>query len=214
MGDILAVLARGIAQTVEITLSALLVSAVLGLPLALLRRSAPRPIRWLTVAVIEVLRAIPPVVWLFIMYDAVSTGSFKLSTYQAAVAGLGLVYAAHLAEVYRAGLDSVPAGQWDAVRALALPRASAYARVVLPQAFVVVVPPMATFAIALLKDSATASIIGASDITFRAVQLTQEDLNGLGNFAMAGLLYILLSIPLAAVSRGADKVLSRRLALA
>lgn len=213
MWNILAVLAHGIVQTVQITLSALLVSAVLGLPLAILRRSAPRPVRLLTAAAIELFRAIPPVVWLFIMFDAVSSGSVKLSTYQAAVAGLGLVYAAHLAEVYRAGLDSVPSGQWDAVRALALPRRSAYTQVVLPQAFAVVIPPMATFAIALLKDSATASIIGASDITFQAVQLTQDDLNGLGNFAVAGLLYILLSIPLAVVARGTDKALSRRLAV-
>jgi polar amino acid transport system permease protein len=70
---------------------------------------------------------------------------------------------------------------------------------------------MATFAIALLKDSAIASVIGATDITFQAVQLTQQDLNGLGNFTVAGLLYIALGIPFAVVARGADRILSRRL---
>lgn len=213
MGHIFRVLAEGIPQTVEITVAAFAVSAILGLPLALLRRSGVRPLQLLALAPVEILRAVPPIVWLFIIYYAVGSGAVKLSTFEAAVIGLGLIYAAHLSEIYRAGLDSVPAGQWEATRALALPRVPAYAHVILPQAFLVVIPPMASFAIALLKDSATASVIGATDITFHAVELTQQDLNGFGNFAVAGLLYIVLSIPLAAVSRGVDRALSRRLAL-
>lgn len=211
MGHILAVLAAGIGQTVEITASAFLLGALLGLPLAIMRRSGVWLLQAPAVVAIEVLRAVPPIVWLFIVYYAIGSGAVKLSTYQAATIGLGLIAAAQLAEVYRAGLNSVPTGQWEATRALALPRFSTYARVILPQAFVVVIPPMATYAIGLLKDSATASVIGASDITFRAVQQTQQDLNGFGNFAVAGLLYIALSIPVAVVARGADSWLTRRL---
>lgn len=211
MGHILAVLAAGIGQTVEITASAFLLGALLGLPLAIMRRSGVRLLQAPAVVAIEVLRAVPPIVWLFIVYYAVGSGAVKLSTYQAATIGLGLIAAAQLAEVYRAGLNSVPTGQWEATRALALPRFSTYARVILPQAFVVVIPPMATYAIGLLKDSATASVIGATDITFRAVQQTQQDLNGFGNFAVAGLLYIALSIPVAVVARSADSWLTRRL---
>lgn len=213
MSHILNVLAAGISQTVEITSSAFLVGAVLGLPLAIMRRSGIWLLQIPAVVVVEVVRAIPPIVWLFIAYYAVGSGSIKLSTFQAATIGLGLIAAAHLSEIYRAGLNSVPAGQWEAVRALSLPTRPAYARVILPQTLVVVIPPMATFAIGLLKDSATASVIGATDIAFRAVQQTQQDLNGLGNFAVAGALYILLSIPVAAVARGTDKVLARRLAV-
>jgi polar amino acid transport system permease protein len=213
MGHILSVLSVGIQQTLEITVSAFLLGAVLGLPLAILRRSGVWVLQFPAVATVEILRAVPPIVWLFIVYYAIGSGSIKLSTYQAATVGLGLIAAAHLSEIYRAGLNSVPAGQWEAVRALGLPKLASYTRVILPQAFIVVIPPMATFAIGLLKDSATASVIGATDITFRAVQQTQQDLNGLGNFAVAGLLYILLSIPVAVVSRGLDKALSRKLAL-
>ena len=213
MGHILSVLSGGIQQTLEITISAFLLGAVLGLPLAMMRRSGVWLLQLPAVAVVEILRAVPPIVWLFIVYYAIGSGSIKLSTYQAATVGLGLMASAHLSEIYRAGLNSVPTGQWEAVRALGLPKVPSYARVILPQAFIVVIPPMATFAIGLLKDSATASVIGATDIAFRAVQQTQQDLNGLGNFAVAGLLYILLSIPVAAVSRGVDKALSRKLAL-
>lgn len=213
MSHLLSVLAAGISQTVEITVSAFLVGAVLGLPLAIMRRSGVWLLQIPAVAVVEVARAVPPIVWLFIVYYAVGSGSIKLSTFQAATIGLGLIAAAHLSEIYRAGLNSVPVGQWEAVRALGLPTRPSYTRVILPQALLVVIPPMATFAIGLLKDSATASVIGATDIAFRAVQQTQQDLNGLGNFAVAGVLYILLSIPVAIVSRGADKVLFRRLAV-
>lgn len=210
MEHIFAVLAKGIPQTVEITLAAFIVSAVLGLPLALLRRSGVWPVRVVTTMVVEILRGIPPVVWLFIIYYVIGSESIQLTTFQAAVAGLGLIYAAHLSELYRAGLSSVPTGQWEAVKILGIPRVAAYGRVILPQAFVVVIPPMASFAINLLKDSSVASIIGATDITFRAAQLTQQDLNGLGNFAVAGVLYLALSVPLAVLARSADAFLSRR----
>lgn len=213
MLHILSVISQGIPQTIAITAAAFVLSAVLGLPLAILRRSSFWFFQLPAVAFVEVLRAVPAIVWLFIIYYAVGAGAIKLSTFEAAVIGLGLIYAAHLSEVYRAGLNSVPIGQWEAMRALALPRVPSYTRVILPQAFLVVIPPMASFAIALLKDSAIASVIGATDITYQAVQLTQQDLNGLGNFAVAGVLYILLSVPIAATGRGIDRALSRRLVL-
>lgn len=214
MGNILSVLAGGIVQTVEITTSAFLIGAVLGLPLAMCRRSGWWLLRAPAVVFVEVVRAVPPIVWLFIVYFVLGSGAVKLSTFEAAALGLGLIAAAYLSEIYRAGLNSIPMGQWEAVRALSLPGVAAYHKVILPQALIVVIPPMATFAIGLLKDSATASVIGANDITFRAVQLTQQTLHGLNNFAVAGLLYLLLSIPVAIVARTADHALIRRLGVA
>lgn len=211
MGGILSALAGGIVQTVEITAVSFAVGAILGLPLAMLRRAPFWLARLPAVAAIEIIRAVPPIVWLFIIYYAIGSGAVKLSTFGAAVIGLGLISAAHLAEIYRAGLNAIPAGQWDAVRATALPGVAAYRHVILPQAWVVVVPPMATYLIGLLKDSALASVIGAHDITFRAVEETQQTLNGLGNFAVAGLLYILLSVPVAIVARVTDRRLTQRM---
>ncbi|MGW4201639.1 amino acid ABC transporter permease [Streptomyces sp. NPDC004726] len=155
MSGILSTLAQGIAQTATITASAFAIGAVLGLPLAILRRSGVKVLTWPAVAVIEVLRAVPPLVWLFIIYYGIGSGTVTLSTYQAASIGLGLVAAAHLAEIYRAGLNAVPAGQWDAARALAFPRAASYARVILPQAIIVVIPPMALRARASGSSRAT-----------------------------------------------------------
>jgi polar amino acid transport system permease protein len=77
---------------------------------------------------------------------------------------------------------------------------------------VVVVPPAATYAIGLLKDTAIASVIGAQDITFFAMQENQATLQGLTIFTLAGLLYIALSLPIAALARATDRALSQRLA--
>jgi polar amino acid transport system permease protein len=212
MANILLVLAQGIGQTVAITTAAFALGAVLGLPLALMRRSPYRALRAPATVLIEILRSIPPIVWLFIVYYGIGTDVVRLSTFQGAVVGLGLIASAYLAEIYRAGIDAVARGQWEASNALALPRRAMYQRVILPQALVVVIPPAATFAIGLLKDSAVASVIGATDITFRAMQDTQANGHGLTVFAVAGLLYIALSLPIAAVARYTDRILAQKAA--
>ena len=209
--EFLTSLSRGIGQTVLITVCAFAVGVVLGFPLALLRRSAPWPIRWLATGFIELFRSVPPIVLVFLAYYSVSIGALKLSTFQAAVLGLGVVAAAYLAEIFRAGINAVHAGQWEASSALALPLLPTYLRVILPQAILVTIPPAATFAIGLLKDSAVASIIGAEDITFYAFQETQATLQGLTVFLVAAGLYIVLSVPIAALARWSDAALTRHL---
>lgn len=211
VADFLESLSRGIWQTISITATAFVLGALLGFPLALLRRSGPAPVRWLTTAFIEVFRSVPPLVLVFLAYYSVSIGSLRLSTYQAAVLGLGIVAAAYLAEIFRAGINAVHPGQWEAANALGIPQIATYVRVVLPQAVLVAIPPAATFGIGLLKDSAVASVIGAEDITFYAFQETQATLQGLTVFLIAAGLYIALSVPVALLARWSDAMLTRRL---
>ncbi|WP_327723672.1 amino acid ABC transporter permease [Streptomyces europaeiscabiei] len=208
----LSILANGIGQTIAITVTSFVIGAVLGLPLALIRYSAPLPVRLIGGAVVETIRAIPPIVWLFIVFYGIGSGSVQLSTFGAAVIGLGIIAAAYLSEIYRTGLKAVAQGQWEAAQALGLPRRSIYRKVIFPQMLGVVIPPSTTYGIGLLKDSAIASIIGATDITFYASQETQATLQGLSIFGLAALLYIALSIPIAATSRITDRKLTERLA--
>jgi polar amino acid transport system permease protein len=166
--------------------------------------------------IIEVLRAVPPVVWLFIVYYVLGSGTIgmvRLKPVEAAIIGLGAIYTAYIAEVYRGALDAIPAGQWDALRALGMPRIPAYRRVLAPQGVVLAIPPMATYGIALFKDGAIASIIGVTGITFQAVQLTNQTLNGLANFAVAGAFYIILCTPFALASRVSTRILLKRVAV-
>lgn len=212
MSEILAALAAGIGTTVAITVCSFAVGAVLGFPLALARRAPTLWVRWPATAVVEVLRAVPPLVWLFLAYYSVGVDLVPLSVFQAAVLGLGLVASAYLCEIYRAGIDSVAVGQWEAAAVLGLPTLATYARVVMPQAALLVIPPAATYLIALLKDSAVASVIGATDITFLAFQEARVTLDGLSVFAVAAAVYLVLSVPVAVVARLSDRVVARSLA--
>lgn len=212
MWDIVLKLAGGIDETLRITGSALLIGLIAGLPLVALRKSKHLVLRWIGSSFIDVARAVPPVVWLFLIFYGVGSGALRMTPFQAAVIGLGLVSSAYIAEIYRAGLEAVDPGQKAACKALGVAPSRAYAFVIVPQALAVVIAPTTTYAISLLKDSALASIIGAVDITYLAFQETQMTLQGLSVFLVAGLLYLLLSLPIAALGRVLDRAVARRFA--
>lgn len=204
-------LLAGIGWTLAITGCAFIIGAILALPLALLRRSKRVVIRWLFTVVIELIRAVPPVVWLFLLYYAVVIGEYRFDTFTAAIIGFGVISGAYLAEVYRAAFAAVPRGQWEAAAALGLHGHRLYTKVIFPQAVLLAVPPAATYAIGLLKDSAIASIIGASDVTFYALETARQTGNGLTIFLVAALIYLLLSIPIAILARAGGAWLERKL---
>jgi polar amino acid transport system permease protein len=211
MIEILQTLLKGVGTTISITLVSFLIGAALAIPLVLMRRSNNRVLHYIALVFVEVVRAIPPIVWLFLIYYGISIGRFKFSTYSAAVIGFGIIAAAFLSEVYRAALKSVPTGQWEAAGALALRQRTIYRQVVLPQAVLLAVPPAATYAIGLLKDSAIASVIGANDVTFYAFQEARTTNQGLTIFIVSGAIYLLLSVPVAAVARLGGAWLERKL---
>lgn len=207
MGEFLLGLLEGVPNTIAVTVGAFSVGAVGGLPLLLLRRSRHAVVRACTQVVVDLLRAVPPVVWLFLIYYGLAQDVIQLEKFTAAIVGLGLVSCAYLAEIYRSGLLAVDEGQWEAGRALGISETRVFAEVVAPQALRAVVGPAASYAIALLKDSSIVSIIGVAEITYQAHTMTQLTFRGLTIFAIAAVLYVALSIPLAAVSRKLNRKL-------
>jgi His/Glu/Gln/Arg/opine family amino acid ABC transporter permease subunit len=203
-------LLEGVPTTLGVTLLAFVIGAILGLPLTWAARSRFMPLRFATRFLIDLIRAVPPIVWLFLLFYGVAQQLYTLTAYPAAVIGLGIVSSAYMSEVYRGGLLAVSKGQWQAGEALGLSRVQVLARIIGPQAFKVVLPGAAAWAIALLKETAAVSIIGVEDITLRALSENQRTLDGLGVFGMAALIYIALSIPFAIVSRQADARIRRR----
>lgn len=204
MMDYFSALLPGIGYTVFVTAAAFAIGVVGGVPLVLLRRSALAPLSVAGRIVIDLVRSIPPITWLFLIFFGLPSVGISLAPVPAAVIGLGLIASAHLAEIYRSGLLAVPTGQWEAGSALGLGRTTLMTSVIGPQAMRVVVPPAATVAISLLKDSAIASTIGVLDVTYRANAETMSHGHGLEFFGAAALIYIALSIPLAVVSRRVD----------
>jgi polar amino acid transport system permease protein len=204
-------ISQGIANTLLITFGAFAIGAVLGLPLALARAARWRALRLAAISLIELLRGIPPIAWLFIVYFGVAQFDVRIDSMVAAIGGLGIISAAYLAEIYRSGLRAVPQGQWQAARAVGLTEAEMYRSVIGPQAVVTVFPPAATYAIGLLKESAVASVIGAREITALALGEQQQSFEGLSVFLAAAAVYLAISLPLGGASRWIDGALTRRL---
>jgi polar amino acid transport system permease protein len=202
----------GVPVTVLVTVLAFALGAVLAVPLAAARRSSTAPVRWLGRAVIDVLRGVPPVVWLFIIFFGLGNEVLRLEPMQAGVIGLGLISAGYLAEIYRGGLSAVHKGQWEAAAALGMDRRDVMARIVGPQAFRVALPAATTYAIGLLKDSSIVYTIGVTEVLFRATQSARSTGSGLTPFFIAAGVYILLSAPLAWLSRRLDARLRARVA--
>jgi His/Glu/Gln/Arg/opine family amino acid ABC transporter permease subunit len=210
--EFLKVVLLGIPLTLLITALSFALGALLGIPLVLGRRSSVPPLRWIARIVIDVLRGIPPIVWLFIIFFGIGTGVVRLSSLQAAVLGLGLIAGAYLAEIYRGGLLAVHKGQFESAAALGMPWRTSMSRVIAPQAFRVALPSATTYAIGLLKDSSLAGTIGATEILFRATAVSRATGAGLEPFLIAAAAYIVLGTPLAWLSRVADARLRGRVA--
>lgn len=194
--------------TLLVTLASFAVGAVIALPLAGGRRSRFAVVRVVTKGVIDVLRGVPPVVFIFILFFGIGSSVVRWEPLPAAIVGLGLISAGHLAEIYRGGLMAVPAGQFEAAAALGIDNTTKFTHVVGPQAFRVAIPGMVTWLISLLKDSSIVSTIGVAEIMFVTNQSARSTGEGLLPFIIAGAVYIALGTPLAALSRWLEKKLS------
>ncbi|MGV1794736.1 amino acid ABC transporter permease [Rhizobium sp. A37_96] len=212
MSGLILNLLKGIPATLFVTLGAFFLGAVVAVPLVLMRRSKLWLPRIAARIYIDVLRGIPPVVWLFIIFFGLGSGILRLSSMQAAMLGLGLVSAAYLAEIYRGGFLTLPQGQNEAATALGMKRVDTLRYVLAPQVLRVSIPPMATFLVSLLKDSTVASTIGVRDVMMFVSQEAQAAGGGFTPFLLAAAVYILLSIPVAFFSRAMDEALRRRIA--
>lgn len=161
---ILGRLTRGLLVTLDITWKALLVSLVLGLATALLRLSSSMVGRGLARTYLEVIRNTPLLVQLYIFYFVMAP-VFSLDRFVVGVLALGLFEGAYMSEIIRAGILAVHKGQWEASRTLGLSTFQTYRWVILPQAFRLVLPPLASQAISLIKASAMVSVIAIFDLT-------------------------------------------------
>lgn len=210
MIEILLSVLKGLPATLVVTFGAFFIGIIAAVPLVLIRRSRSASL-WIPARIfIDVVRGIPPIVWLFIIFFGLGSGFIVLSSFQAAVLGMGLVSAAYLAEIYRGGFLSLAAGQREAATALGMSRIDTLRYVLAPQVLRVSVPPMATYLVSLLKDTTVASTIGVRDILMYASQQAQSGGGSFTPFILAALLYILLSIPVAMFSRTMDERLRAR----
>lgn len=205
-----AALLSGIGTTLTLTAASFLLGAVIALPVSIARVSRFQSLRFLAGSYIEVVRGIPPIAWLFVLFFGLNQFGLRPSSFAAAVVGLGLISGGYLAEIYRAGLNAVPGGQREAAAALSIGSTATFRTVVAPQATMTSLPLAIAYFIGLLKDSAVASVIGVQDITTIALGLSRRSLDALTIFAAAGLVYLIISIPVGLFGRWAGDAIARK----
>lgn len=195
--NFLPILLVGFQTTILVGLFSFLVAMPVGLGLALARLSSSRMVSGPAVAYVEFIRGTPALTQLFIVYFGLAYFGLTLPGFVAAVVGLGLNGAAYVAEIFRAGLKSVPDGQRQAALSLGLTPLQALRYVRVPQAFRLMLPPFCSYAIQLLKDTSLASVVAAPEIMFRARALVSETYMSMQIYVLVGILYLCVSIPLA-----------------
>ncbi|GGV31851.1 ectoine/hydroxyectoine ABC transporter permease subunit EhuD [Streptomyces longisporoflavus] len=193
-----------------VTLQALawgtLIAFSLGLLWAIAQRSDQVWIRWPVTAITEFIRNTPLLVQLFFLFTVVPEFGPTMSPLTTGIVGLGLHYSTYTAEVYRAGIEGVPVGQWEAATALSLPKRRTWTAIILPQAIRRVIPALGNYVVSMLKDSPQIAAIGALDMLGEAKGFTQATFT-YEAISIVGIAFIVIAYPASVLLR----VLERRL---
>ena len=184
-------------KTIGITVAGFSIAIVLGLFLAVGRRSRFRWLSWPMTGLIEFIRSTPLLIQVYFLFFVMPNYGVNLTALQAGIIGIALHYACYTAEVYRAGLDAVPRAQWEAVTALNMKPLNAYRKVILPQALRPILPALGNYLISMLKDTPVLSAITVVEIMQRAKNIGSEHFRYLEPITMVGLFFLLLSLGLA-----------------
>lgn len=179
----------GLVVTMEVTGLGLAVALLAGGLLAACRLSRFRLLRIVAAAYVDVLRAIPVLVLLFIAYYGLGQVGVKLSGLWAATVALGAFYASLFAEIFRGGIQGVDFGQREAAAALGMGPWLRMRKVILPQAFVRILLPSTNQASNIIKDSSLVVTIGVADLMAHAYQASAATFQPMDMFLLAGLVY-------------------------
>lgn len=169
-------------------------AAILALLLGILRQSRTTLIRWAAACWVEFFRGISTVVLLFWVYFALPFFGVSLSAEASAVIGLGLVHGAYGSEVVRGAMQAVPRDQWEAAIALGYTRRQTLLSIILPQAFVAMLPPVGNSLVLLLKGTSIASIITVPELTFQSTLVVTRTMAVVPIFTCVLLIYYLIAI--------------------
>lgn len=202
----------GVPLTLLLTVAGFTIGAIGGIPLVLARRSRFFVPRAVARTLIEFLRGVPPIVWIFVIYFGIGNGIIQVDPLTAAVVAFGVISCAYMAEIYRGGLSAIPAGQWEAGLALGMGHRSLLSRVIGPQVVRVSIPAGATYAIGLLKDTSIAYTIGVQEVLFNADLEARQSADAIVPYLFAALVYVIITIPCAWAARSLDSRLRRKVA--
>lgn len=199
----------GVLITLQILVLGSLISFTLGLVWAIGFRAPTRFVRWPVNLVTEFIRTTPLLVQLFFLFFVLPEWGVQFSALTTGTIAIGLHYSTYTAQVYRAGIEAVPAGQWEAATALSLPAHRTWFAVILPQAIRRITPALGNYVIAMLKDTPLLAAIGVLEM------LQQSRLESASTFqyteplTVIGIAFVLIAYPASLLVRTLERRLVR-----
>jgi polar amino acid transport system permease protein len=201
----------GLWTSVELTAVSLLFGVPLGLVLALMTSSRSRALRWLAIAVVEIGRGTPALVMLQFVYYGLPSAGLTLSSFVAAVTALALTTAGYTSEILRAGLQAVPFGEIEAAGALGMSHRDTLRFVVVPQGVRIALPSLMSFAILIFQATALTFTIAVTELLSQAYSIGAATFRYLDVLVLAGLLFLVVTLPGGWLTGRTERRLSRHL---
>jgi polar amino acid transport system permease protein len=191
---------KGVVVTIEIAAAVVATGILLGLAVAIVRAFRVLAINALIVVFVDMLRALPPLVLVLLIYFGLPNAGINLPSFAVLWLVLSLVLAAFAEEIFWAGILSIPKGQWEAARSTGLSFLGTLTYIVLPQAIRLTVPPLTNRTIAITKNTALGTVIGVGEILNQAT--TAQSFSGNATPLMMGAIaYVILFIPVVVLGR-------------
>jgi polar amino acid transport system permease protein len=208
--EILPVLGWASIVTIQATILGFILAALLGLAFAILRMSENPLISIPTAGLVEFIRSTPLLIQIFFIYFVLPEFGVTLNALTAGILALGLHYGTYCSEVYRAGLEGVPRGQWEAATALNLSPYDTFKDIIIPQAIPPVVPALGNYLVALFKETPLLSAIAVLELMQTAKILGSQTFRYTEPITLVGLFFLAMSLVSAALIREVERSLNRR----
>lgn len=192
--EILPTLIEGVKITILATLLGSALAAVVGLGIALLKRSGNAFVAWPTSVLADFIRGTPLLVQLYFLFYILPDINLTLPPLLAGVIGLGLHYGTYTAEVYRAGIDNVPRGQWEAAKACNLSAAQTWREIILPQAIPPMIPALANYLVAMFKETPLLSAITVLELMNQARSVANFHYRYIEPMTLVGVFFLIISL--------------------
>ena len=203
--DVLPQLLKGLVVTIEATIVASLIAYILGLAIAILKMSNRKSTRvslyWMT----EFVRRTPILVQLYVVFYVLPDFGIFLEAFTCGVMVLGIHFSTYTSEVFRAGIDNVSKGQWEAARSLNYNPYQAWKHVILPQAIPPMIPPLANYLITMFKETPLLAAITVVELFRAADQYSNSHYTYLEPMTLVGVFFLLVSIPSAMIAMRLEK---------
>ena len=189
------------------------IALVVGLVFALGQRTPSRAVNAAVREAVEFIRSTPLVLQIFFVFYVAPQFGIRLSPWTSGMIAIGLHYAAYLSEVYRGALEAIPAGQWEACRAINLSSRRTYFGIVIPQALPIALPGMGNYLVGIFKDTPMLSVIGVAELLHTANALGSETYRFLEPYTLVGVIFLMISLPAAAGLRVFEAWVKHRLGM-